>query len=149
MDETTARQAFEEAIRHHEPEFGTFFLARLLDLDISYRHEKCIIRFPVHDFLFNPQGSLHGGILATVMDISMGHLIHHELGHGGSTIEMKTQYLRAVSSGIATCSAKFNKRGKSISFLEARLEDASGDLAACATSTWKCDIRDVSTTGSR
>ncbi|MCC6204457.1 MAG: thioesterase, partial [Hyphomicrobiales bacterium] len=34
MDEKAARRAFENAIETHEPAFGTFFLARLLDLDI-------------------------------------------------------------------------------------------------------------------
>jgi uncharacterized protein (TIGR00369 family) len=138
VDEALARQAFDLAIQSHKPDFGTFFLARLLALDISYRDEKCIIQFPVQDFLFNPQGSLHGGVLATIMDISMGHLIHHAYGRGGATIEMKVQYMRPVKTGPAVCVGGFLKRGKNLAFLESRLEDASGALAAIATSTWKC-----------
>ena len=138
MDEALARRAFDLAIESHKPDFGTFFLARLLALDISYRDEKCIIQFPVQDFLFNPQGSLHGGVLATIMDISMGHLIHHAYGRGGATIEMKVQYLRPVKAGHAVCVGGFLKRGKNLAFLESRLEDATGALAAIATSTWKC-----------
>lgn len=137
MDEALARQAFDLAIESHKPDFGTFFLARLLALDISYRDDRCFIIFPVQDFLFNPQGTLHGGVLATVMDVSMGHLIHHAYGRGGATIEMKIQYMRPVKTGTAACTGQFLKRGKSIAFLESRLEDASGELAAVATSTWK------------
>jgi len=138
MDEALAKIAFEHAIKNHSSNFGTFFLAKLLALDISYDEDKCIVRFPVRDFLFNPQGSLHGGVLATVMDISMGHLLHHASGRGGATIEMKVQYLKPLTSGVAVCTGQFIKRGKNIAFLEARLEDASGKLAAVATSTWKC-----------
>ena len=39
--------------------------------------------------MFNPQGALHGGVIATVMDISMGHLLNHVDGPG-STVEMNT-----------------------------------------------------------
>lgn len=137
MDEAQARRAFETALVTHKPDFGTFFLARLLDLDISYPDDACVIRFPVRDFLFNPQGSLHGGIIATIMDISMGHLLHHSFGAGGATLEMKLQYLRPVRSGTAWCRAQFLRRGKSIAFLESRLYDEADQLAVMATSTWK------------
>ncbi|MEY9165672.1 uncharacterized protein (TIGR00369 family) [Sinorhizobium fredii] len=138
MDETSAKSAFDQAMKNYKPEFGKFFLAQLLALDISYPDDRCVIRFPVHDFLFNPQGSLHGGVVATVMDISMGHLLHRSYDRAGTTIEMKVQYMRPINAGTAVCTGQFLKRGRSIAFLESRLEDSSGALAAIATSTWKC-----------
>lgn len=138
MDEAQAKQAFDQAIASHEPVFGRFFLAKLLALDITFVEDRCVIRFPIRDFLFNPQGSLHGGVLATVMDISMGHLLHHSYGVGGATIEMKVQYMRPLTSGTASCTGQFIKRGRSIAFLESRIEDGAGRLVAAATSTWKC-----------
>jgi uncharacterized protein (TIGR00369 family) len=137
MDEIAARNAFDAALATHEPKFGAFFLARLLDLDISYAEDRSLVRFPVRDFLFNPQGSLHGGVIATVMDISMGHLLHHAYGVGGATLEMKIQYLRPLNEGIARCEAQFLQRGRSVVFLESRLRDAADALCAVATSTWK------------
>jgi uncharacterized protein (TIGR00369 family) len=138
MDEAQARQAFDQALASYEAAFGRFFLARLFALDFTYAEDRCIIRFPVRDFLFNPQGTLHGGVLASIMDISMGHLLHHSYGKAGATIEMKVQYLRPLTSGMATCTGQFIKRGRSIAFLESRVEDEAGKLAAMATSTWKC-----------
>lgn len=138
VDEVLARSAFDRAIKDQKPEFGVFFLAQLLALDISYSDDRCTIQFPVRDFLFNPQGSLHGGIIGTIMDISMGHLLHHSYGRSGATIEMKVQYLRPLATGNAVCTGQFIKRGKSIVFLESRLADCSGSLVAYATSTWKC-----------
>lgn len=124
-------------MRTHTPGFGTFFLARLLDLDISYPDDSSVVRFPVRDFLFNPVGTLHGGIIATVMDISMGHLLNHSYGPGAATVEMKVQYLRPLRQGNARCEAHFLERGRSLAFLEARLYDEAGTLVAVATSTWK------------
>jgi uncharacterized protein (TIGR00369 family) len=137
MDEMLARQAFDSALATHQPGFGTFFLARLLDLDISYPESKCVIRFPVRDFLFNPQGSLHGGVISIVMDISMGHLLRQSTGIGGATLEIKLQYLRPLTSGIARCEAQFLRLSRSIAYLESRLYDSDEQLAAFATSTWK------------
>ena len=137
MDEDAARRAFDEALRTHQPGFGTFFLARLLGLEISYPDESCLVAFTVHDFMFNPQGSLHGGVIAFALDVSMGHLIRHTLGRPGITLEMKTQYLRPAVSGRVRCEGRFLRRGRTINYLESRMTDEGGKLLAVATSTWQ------------
>ena len=118
-------------------EFGSFFLSRLLGFAVSYEGERCIVSFEAIPTLFNPQGTLHGGILATAMDVSMGHLLRHAYGAGGATLEMKVQYLRPLKEGMARCEARFLQRGRSLAFLESRLYDGEDRLAAMATSTWK------------
>lgn len=136
MDENAARRAFEDALATYKQEFGTFFLARLLGLEITYSADTCVITFEPADFLFNPQGTLHGGVIATVMDISMGHLLDHASAPG-TTLEMKTQYLKPARSGRLTCTGRFLRQGKSISYLASELVDGEGELIAFATSTWK------------
>lgn len=138
MDETVARAAFEDAIENSAPEFGNFFLARFLGLDISYTEDTCEIAFPVEIYMFNPQGTLHGGVIATVMDISMGHLLKHVFGVGGATLEMKIQYMRAIKLGRARCEGRFLRKGRTISFLESRMWDDEDKLSVHATATWKC-----------
>ena len=137
MDEKTARARFENALGTYRQDFGTFFIAKLMGLEISYPDDYCLVEFPVADFLFNPQGSYHGGMLATVMDISMGHLINHATGIAGATLEMKNQYMRPLTKGPARCEGRFIRQGRSISFLESRVWDADDKLSAHATSTWK------------
>ncbi|MBO6559700.1 MAG: PaaI family thioesterase [Nisaea sp.] len=137
MNEERARERFEKALATYRQEFETFFLARLLDLGFEYEEELCRIKFPVEEFLFNPQGSLHGGAIATVMDISMGHLLKHATGTPGTTLEMKVQYMRPLTSGTACCEGRILRRGRSLSFMESRMFDDDGKLAAMATATWK------------
>ena len=136
MDEAQARAAFDEALRTHSPGFGTFFLARLLGLDIAYGADDCTVRLEVKDFMFNPQGSLHGGIIATVLDISMGHLLTHSTGVG-MTLQMNTQFIKPARDGIVQARATYLRRGRSINYLESRMTDAEGALMAAATSTWR------------
>jgi uncharacterized protein (TIGR00369 family) len=136
VDVDAARRRLDAAIEDHEQVFERFFLARFLALEFEYGDDFCRVSFPVETHLFNPQGSLHGGVIATVMDISMGHLIKHSTGRPGATLEMKTQYLKPVTLGRANCEGRFLRRGRSVGFLESRLWRDDGDLAVFASSTW-------------
>jgi len=132
MNETAAQRAFAQALQTHRPAFETFFLARLLGLRFAYPESpdapepQCVITFDAQDFLFNPQGSLHGGVIAMVLDIAMGHLLKHVQGPG-ATLEMKTQYVKAAGVGRYTARGEFIKRGPGISYLRATLTDADAD----------------------
>jgi uncharacterized protein (TIGR00369 family) len=137
MDEALARKAFGSAIQDYHTDFETFFLARLFGLTFEYGADTCTVRFPVFDFMFNPQGSLHGGVIAFVMDVASGHLLKHTFGAAGATLEMKHQFLAPVREPEARSVARFLRKGRSICFLEAQLFDSEDNLAAVATSTWR------------
>ena len=137
IDETAARAAFEYALAHYEQNFGTFFLAKLFGLEVTFPDDDtCLVTLDIKDFMFNPQGTLHGGVIAFVLDISMGHLLKKTIG-AGMTLEMKTQYLRPARAGRIRAEGKFLKKGKSINYLETRMVDAEGNLLAAASSTWQ------------
>ncbi len=144
VDETAARAHFDAALRDHEQAFESFFFARFLGLSFEYLpleasdadKEICRVSFEMSDLLRNPQGSLHGGAMASAMDISMGHLVNKVAGPG-ATIEMKVQFMRPVMEGRVTVEGSFTRRGRSMSFMESRLFDAEGKLSALATATWK------------
>ena len=136
VNETVAREAFEQALATHKQDFGEFFLVRLYGMEVTYTDEECRITFDVKDFMLNPQGGLHGGVIAFALDISMGHLLYRRSGPG-ATLEMKVQYLTVARSGRLTCIARFLRHGRSVSALRAELLDASGEMVAYGTSTWK------------
>jgi acyl-CoA thioesterase len=136
VDSKAASDAFANALQTHEQAFGSFFLARLLGFEISYEAELCRVAFELKDFMFNPQGSLHGGIVALAMDVSMGHMLNH-IQVPGTTLEMKTQYLAPGCVGRVCAEGRLLRRGASVCFLESRLLDAQGELLAFATATWK------------
>jgi len=144
VNEKAARAHLDAILSDHEQAFETFFLARFMNLSFEYLpletpdsdKEVCRVSFPMSDMLKNPQGSLHGGAMATAMDISMGHLVNKVAGPG-ATIEMKVQFMRPVTEGIVICEGRFTRRGRSMAFMESRLSDANGKLSALATATWK------------
>ena len=136
MVESDVRGLIEAAVGDGRHEFGSFFLSRFFGMEVAYGHDDCTVKFEVKPHAYNPQGSLHGGVLATALDISMGHLLHHQFG-AGATIEMKVQYLASVRSGPVTCRATFLKKGRKTFFLQSLATDQSGEASAHATSTWK------------
>jgi uncharacterized protein (TIGR00369 family) len=136
MDEAQVRELIVAAMGDGRHEFGSFFLSRFFGMAVSYEADACIVSFGVKPYMFNPQGSLHGGVLATALDISMGHLLKHQFG-AGATLEMKVQYFAPARSGFVTCRANFLKKGRKTFFLQSTAVDGSGETIAHATSTWK------------
>lgn len=136
VDAARATAAFERALAEHSQEFGKFFLAKLYGFEITFPEKDCEVAFEALDFMFNPQGTLHGGVIATALDISMGHLLRRTAGPG-TTLEFKVQFLSAIRGGQVRCRGRFLRLGKSLAFMSAEAFDAEGQAAAFATATWK------------
>lgn len=93
---------------------------------------------PVFDH-YNPLGTVHGGIAATLLDSVMGCCIHTtlEAGIGYTTVEIKVNYVRAMTdrTGPVTAEGKVINVGSRIATSEGRLTDVSGKLLAHGTTT--------------
>ncbi|WP_449433490.1 PaaI family thioesterase [Pseudomonas putida] len=113
-----------------------FFLARFLGIEITYSSEECVAEMPVLDFQFNTQGTLHGGVIATILDISMGHLVNRHVGPA-ATLDLGIQYLKASNSGRVTATASFLRKGRTICFVHSELKNEDGSLLASANGTFK------------
>ena len=88
---------------------------------------------------YNPIGSVHGGVLATLCDSAAGAAVHSTLpaGVGYTTLELKVSFLRAVTSasGRLRCQGSVLSAGSRVATSQAHLYDAAGELCAHATST--------------
>lgn len=73
----------------------------------------------------NPHGTVHGGVIATLLDVAMGTAVASTPGDDSDrpvTIEMKVTYLEPARTGLLQATAKVHKRGKRITIVEAELE---------------------------
>ena len=88
---------------------------------------------------YNPLGSVHGGIAATLLDSVMGCCIHTMLkaGTGYTTVEIKVNYVRAMTdkTGPVKAEGKAINVGSRIATSEGRLYDGAGKLLAHGTTT--------------
>ena len=93
---------------------------------------------PVFDH-YNPLGTVHGGIAATLLDSVMGCCIHSTLkaGIGFTTLEIKVNYVRAMTdkTGPVKAEGKVINVGARIATSEGRLVDSAGKLLAHGTTT--------------
>jgi len=91
------------------------------------------------EFHFNPIGSVHGGVFATVLDSACGCAVHSTLPVGAryTSLDLAVKFLRGldVAVGPVRCEGRVLHAGKRTALAEARITDADGRLYAHATST--------------
>jgi uncharacterized protein (TIGR00369 family) len=87
---------------------------------------------------YNPIGSVHGGVLATLLDSATGCAVHTALpvGMAYTSLDLSARFLRRVTadSGTLTCVGTVVTMGRRTALAEARLTDDGGRLLAHGTS---------------
>ncbi|MEM9011663.1 MAG: PaaI family thioesterase [Pseudomonadota bacterium] len=125
-DETGAQRLIGYVI--HVPEEATPFVT----LSLGERH-------------LNRHGVVHGGILASLLDIACGMTMAAELDRATlppvTTVSMTANYLAPARAGTLTARARITGGGRATKFLEAVVEDAAGTTIATASTVMK-QLRD-------
>ncbi|HVV10344.1 PaaI family thioesterase [Amycolatopsis sp.] len=89
--------------------------------------------------LYNPIGTVHGGVAATMLDSAVACAVHSTLpaGVGYTSVELKINYVKAIRAGVGEIRAtgRVVKAGSRVAFAEGDLRDADGNLLATASST--------------
>ena len=92
-----------------------------------------------HESQYNILGTIHGGVIGTLLDSAMGCAVHTRLEAGQSytTLELKVNYVRpvTVATGPTTALGQALHVGQRTATAEGRLTDAAGRLLAHATTT--------------
>src|SRR3954454_8720248 len=103
-------------------------------------HGRAVLAYMPQEREYNPMGSVHGGVIATILDTAMGYAVHSLLGDGDTfaTSELRTSYRRpvTVAAGPLRVEAGVLHAGRETALSESRIVDAEGRLFAHATATW-------------
>jgi uncharacterized protein (TIGR00369 family) len=106
---------------------------------VSVEPSSAVFEFEPAEYMYNPLGAVHGGILTVLLDSAMGCAFHTTLPPGISytTLELKVNFVRPVvlESGTIRAEAKVIHPGTTVGTAEGRLLDAHGTLFAHATCT--------------
>ncbi|NJP33853.1 PaaI family thioesterase [Micromonospora thermarum] len=91
------------------------------------------------EFHYNPLGTVHGGVISTLLDTAAACAVHTTLpaGVGYTSLDLNVKFLRPVTvdSGTLRCEGTVLQRGRRTALAEARLTDTKGRLIAHATSS--------------
>jgi uncharacterized protein (TIGR00369 family) len=111
-----------------------------LDIDrIEVEKDRITVVMTPREFHYNPLGTVHGGVLATLLDTAAGCAVHATLpaGVGYTSLDLTTKFLRPVTlkTGELRCVGTVVSRGRTVALAQARLTDTRGRLLAHATSS--------------
>jgi uncharacterized protein (TIGR00369 family) len=101
-------------------------IARLLDFTITeVEHGRAVFAMEPAEWMYNPIGSVHGGIAATILDSCMGCAVHTtlEAGVGYTTTDLQVRYIRAMgeTTGRVLAEGRVVHRGRRTATAEGRL----------------------------
>jgi uncharacterized protein (TIGR00369 family) len=115
-------------------------LARALDLDLTGLGDgTAVFRLTPQEFHYNPIGSVHGGVLAALVDSACGCAVHTRLppGHHYTSLDLSLKFLRPVSieTGPVSAQGTVVHLGRRTALAEARVTDDAGKVYVTATSS--------------
>lgn len=95
------------------------------------------LSLPVEPQLTNSMGSVHGGVIMSLLDVALctaARTLHPE-SQGVITINLSTSFIGAGSGERLLAEARVLKDGRSMSFVEGEARNADGSLVAKAVGT--------------
>jgi uncharacterized protein (TIGR00369 family) len=115
-------------------------IMRTLGIDgVEVEDGRMVFRLEPQEFHYNPLGTMHGGVLATLLDSAAGCAVHTTLpaGVGYTSLDLTTKFLRPVTlnSGTLRCEGTVLSRGSRIALAQAQILDSKDRLVAHATSS--------------
>ncbi len=107
-----------------------------IDQDVGVGGARC--RICLDGKHLNPHGSLHGGVMFTLLDLVMGLATNTHLDEGEmcATSEIQIRYLRPVFEGTVEAIATVLYAGARLVHLEAKAANEAGEIVAAATGSF-------------
>ena len=98
---------------------------------------RATVRFEATDEHLNPAGTVHGGVLATLVDTAMGQAVRSATDEGDvpATSQLTVTYLRPGTPGVLEVTAQVRTRGEHLTVCEADVEQ-DGRAVAHAVATF-------------
>jgi uncharacterized protein (TIGR00369 family) len=115
-------------------------IMELIDLaTLQAEFGSVTVQLDPQEFHYNPLGTMHGGVISTLLDTAAACSVHSTLpaGVGYTSLDLNVKFLRPItlSSGRLTCTGSVLQSGRRTALAEARLTDGAGRLVAQAMSS--------------
>jgi uncharacterized protein (TIGR00369 family) len=106
------------------------FAGRLGAVVTEVEEGRARLEFEATDEHLNPAGTVHGGVLATLVDTAMGTAVRSATDDGDvpATSQLTVTYLRPGKPGRLTVEARVRTRGEHLTVCEADVEQDGRSL---------------------
>lgn len=98
--------------------------------------DRVIVSLPVEEKHLNQIGLVHGGVLATLADNSMGMACFLACQTPTVTVEFKLSFMRPARGGVLHATSKVVKMGEHLAFVDCDISDEKGTTIAKALGTY-------------
>ena len=140
MTESTENKEISEAQKQIARDFfAKVPYLKLIGMElVDLKPGEASVRLQMRDELRQPQGLLHGGATASVIDTAMAFAVVTRLTENekASTVDLTVHYLRPVTEGWIVCTAKIVRAGKRLLTVSAEVFNDQEKLIATALSTY-------------
>lgn len=113
----------------------------LVGIELAEAEEgRAVVRMRAEDRHLNPGGTVHGGAVSTLVDVSMAEAIGTTVAEEGErpvTVEMNVNYMAPGKPGVIASTARVRKGGKRMTVVEAEVvQQDDEEVVALATGTF-------------
>lgn len=119
------------------PNIGKTLNMEFVDIDTEQQSIKT--RFTISEEFTNPAGNVQGGIIAAMLDDTMGPALAAvmEPGKFSPTLNLNVSFIKGALPGTFIGHGRVVNKGRSICYLSGELYDDKNKLIATATATAK------------
>lgn len=127
---------YEEIVEKLRVGFGRTPLHRLLGISLAHADADLVVaEMPVREEAFNQTGNLHGGAIATLVDVAAGSAAARSSSFepGKNTLvtaDLHVRYLGRPKGDVIRAEARVMRAGRQLIVVDVRVLDPGGNLIA-------------------
>lgn len=106
--------------------------------EVESKDGVSVIELPVKVDITQRRGSVHGGVLATLVDAAIGSAVRSLLNEGeqSATVELKLNYIRPALGSKLIGKGKIINKGKNLVIGEAEILNDEGKIVTAGMATF-------------
>ena len=118
---------------------NTFPFVKLMGMKLlSSGDGKSVMRCRIRPVLRNTAGTLHGGVMGALVDMSVATALRSvmDLSCWMTTVEYKVNFLKPVSDGVVTARGTILRLGSTIAVGSTEIRNDQGEVVAFGSATY-------------
>ncbi|WP_458352324.1 PaaI family thioesterase [Peribacillus frigoritolerans] len=113
------------------------FLSHIGFQIIYFEEGDVKLKLTIEEYLLNTNGTVHGGVYATMLDFILGMDLRSVTKTRCVTTNLTIHYLASMSEGELYAEAKVLQQGYKLAFAEGEIKDMQGNVITKGIGTFK------------
>ena len=121
-------------------------MKKTFNMEFTYNDDdQAVFTMPYDQKFCHALGSLHGGVLSTLLDNAGWFTVQPFYENWVNTIDLQVKLLLPTANKTLTSKGSIIKKGRAIAFSSMEVNDEDGNLIATATATFAVSNKKIET----